>query len=304
MKNSNLYFSPWRTEKHEVIRFDHRPKDPAFTEALMQYYRRIALLADLTASHQTESRLQLNITTTVDGKSFCSEDPDDLYEGISAMEDAESVAVDAQIEGVVNNFCIHMRTSKSGRILDELTLENGQDIDDILDTFVGREDFDYSCVEYIPDVGEIGAYMIRNGEWKDCRKDFHKKSSITEDSHWWCLYLSAYIPNEAISKETKEQLKEIVLRGTMDSDHSYTIECWEDAEEDTEQDWPILSGVEWDGDLCALESFLNEINSALGDAASKAYVDTNYNRLINMPRLGFAELMVDETGLHVKGTAL
>ena len=78
MKNS-LYISPWRTEKHEVIRFDHHPKDPAFIEALIQYYRRLALLADLTASHQTESQLRLSIKMAVDGKPFCSEDLDDLY---------------------------------------------------------------------------------------------------------------------------------------------------------------------------------------------------------------------------------
>ena len=301
----NVIVAGGRIQRHEVFQFNHHPEDQAFVEAMMQYYQDLARRAALTETGKSESKLSLKMKLTVDGAEYLSDDLASLYDGIYAMEYAESVLADLYVEGVEQGFCIHEITEKDGGVKDFICLDDMQYVESIIGGAVGKEQFDYAAIEYYANSGEYSVTKIKNGEHVDYCSDLREQFPDKDDKGWECMSLMIGVPAEKISEEAKNRIREVILRYIDETDTDHTEDFWAESEEEDYYLWPIFCHIQWGDDLNRMQSLLDEINAILAEyAIDSAEVEEKMKSLYNIRTLGYAEIKAEKDGFRLVGTKL
>ena len=294
-----------RIQRHEVFQFNHHPEDQAFVEAMMQYYEDLVRRAALTEAGKSVSKLSLKMKLTVDGTEYLSDDLTSLYDGIYAMQRAESVLADLYVEGVEQSFCIHEVADKDGRIKDFICLEDMQYVESIIGGAIGKEQFDYAAIDYSGASGEYCVTKIKDGELVDYCSDLCEQFPDKDDKGWECMNLLIGVLADKIPEEAKNRIKEVILRGIDETDTDHTEEFWEESEEEDYYLWPIFCHIQWGDDLNRMKMLLDGINAILAEyAIDSAEVDEGMKSLFNIRTLGYVEIKAEKDGFHLVGTKL
>ena len=294
-----------RIQRHEVFQFNHHPEDQAFVEAMMQYYQDLARRFALTEAGKSVSKLSLKMKLTVDGTEYLSDDLASLYDGIYAMEHAESVLADLYVDGEEQSFCIHEVAEKDGGFKDFICLEDMQYVESIIGGAIGKEQFDYGAIEYFGSSGEYSVTKIKDGKFVDYCSDLCEQFPDKNDKNWECINLLIGVPADKIPEEAKNRIKEVILRGIDETDTDHTEEFWEESEEEDYYLWPIFCHIQWYDDLNRMQMLLDEINTILTEyAIDSAEVDDDMKSLFNIKTLSYVEIKAEKDGFHLVGTKL
>lgn len=301
----NVIVAGGRIQRHEVFQFNHHPEDQTFVETMMQYYQDLARRAALTEAGKSESKLSLKMKLTVDGTEYLSDDLASLYDGIYAMEHAESVLADLYADGIEQSFCIHEVAGKNGETRDSFYLNDMPYVESIIGGAVGKEQFDYAAIEYYANSGEYSVTKIKNGEHVDYCSDLRERFPDKDDNGWECMSLMIGVPAEKISEEAKNRIREVILRCIDETDTDHTEDFWAESEEEDYYLWPIFCHIQWGDDLNRMQSLLDEINAILTEyAIDSAEVEEKMKSLFNIRTLGYAEIKAEKDGFRLVGTKL